>query len=446
MSAPLFKVTLRPQVQGAWPVAVEQRSGGAYFPLGVQGSFAPDLAALAALGADRKAYGTLLGQALFRDGVYDLFTTALSRTTERLHLRLTVEDLQLRHQVIWGRLCAPIDGAWQFVQLNQRLATAQLIPSRSTRVFPTVTTGDMAALVVAASPTDAQVYGLDRFDAAAFAERVGAALAGRHVQRLVSGTADPPTLDGLCARLNERAYPIMHLIGHGRLARDASDTVVYLERADGSGMTEPVSGSRLIERLSHVNHLPHLVFLEACASAVGDGGGAISGLAQRLIETLGIPAVVAMSDRISMQTAHPLGAAVYSRMVQHGAPDRALSEALTVVAEAADQLVPALFTRLEASALFTRTAAVAQIQGTDPRSLRGALTDAFTPAELEELVVDVNDELERSGVPLQVRYHAAGGRSQLMQIVDLLDQMQRYEALDCLVAAMRRAKPELFAA
>jgi hypothetical protein len=444
VNVPIFKITIRPHAQGAWPVAIEQRSGNDYFPLGVQGRLELDLAELLARSADRLSYGTLLGQALFCDAVYDLFVAALSRAPDRLHLRLTVEDQALRHNVIWGRLCAPIDGIWRFVQFNQRLAAAQLISSRSTRVFPTVSTRDLATLVVAASPADPQTYQLQPFDAAAFAARIAAALPGRHVQRLVSGTGEPPALDALCRRLEERPYAVLHLIAHGRFDTRQQETVLYLERPDGSGATDPVSGARLIERLAQLSNLPQLIVLEACASAAGDGGGAISGLAQRLIDVLGIPAVLAMSDRISMQTAERLGAALYARLTTHGAPDRALSEALTTVAEQPDTLIPAIFTRLEASALFTRAPMFATLTGADPRSLRICLNDAFTPAELEQLTLEINDELERTGVPLLVHYNPGSGRTHLMQIVDLLDQLQRYEALACLIAAMRRARPELF--
>jgi len=443
MGQDLFKITIRPRVGDAWPVAIEQRSGGDYFPLGVQGSLSLDLTSLREIALDRRAYGTMLGHALFRDGVLEVFVAALSRARERLHIRLAIEDLSLRHEIAWGRLCAPIDGEWRYLHLNQRLAAAQLIASRSTRVFPSLATRDLATLLVAASPINLASYRLQPFDAQGMIARVQSELRGRHITSLTSGGAEVPSLDAICRKLTERPYPLLHLICHGQFARDKSDTILYLEQDDGSGMTEPVTGTRLIERLSQVGNLPHLIFLESCESAAGDAGTAVTGLAQRLIEVLGVPVVIAMSDRVSMQSADQLAVMIYRHLRKHGTPDRALSEALAEINEQADALVPTLLTRREETTLFTPAGGIDLPIGTDPGSLRTILVAAFSAEEIEWLCAEVTTALRDAGRPLPISLEHIGGTSKDARVFRLVTEIDRYGALPFLITEMQQAKPGL---
>ena len=52
--------------------------------------------------------------------------------------------------------------------------------------------------------------------------------------------------------------------------------------------------------------MPHFAFLATCESASPEAEGALGGLAQRLVRELGMPAVVAMTERISVATAQAL--------------------------------------------------------------------------------------------------------------------------------------------
>ncbi len=70
---------------------------------------------------------------------------------------------------------------------------------------------------------------------------------------------------------------------------------------------------------------------------------------------LGTPAVIAMSDLVSLSTAMDLATGFYTRLAQHGEVDRALTEASAVLAERGDVMVPALFSRLGNRALFSQT-------------------------------------------------------------------------------------------
>ena len=117
----------------------------------------------------------------------------------------------------------------------------------------------------------------------------------------------------------------------------------------------------MIDRLAELrgarNCLPHLAFLSCCEIAAPEAEGALGGLAQRLVRGLGMPAVVAMSDRVTVQTATALAGAFYARLRDHGAVDRALSEAYAGLASRPDVAVPVpvLFSRLGGRPLFSNT-------------------------------------------------------------------------------------------
>ena len=75
----------------------------------------------------------------------------------------------------------------------------------------------------------------------------------------------------------------------------------------------------------------------------------------RLVRELGMSAVLAMTDKVTIHTAQALSTAFYSRLREHGEVDRALSEALGTLQGQYDVTVPALFSRLGGRALFSDT-------------------------------------------------------------------------------------------
>ena len=89
--------------------------------------------------------------------------------------------------------------------------------------------------------------------------------------------------------------------------------------------------------------------------------GALGGLAMRLCRELGAPAVVAMSDRISIDTANALCGPFYRQLRAHGLVDLALAEACSQVAERADLVVPVLHARAAGTRLFPGTGPSGQV-------------------------------------------------------------------------------------
>ncbi|MEH1839618.1 MAG: CHAT domain-containing protein [Nostoc sp.] len=356
-----FEITIQRKSGDNWPIVVEHSQPGVLLPLRSEGNLcltAEDFQHLTSLLGQVQDYGTLLGKALLRDEVRDGFIRALSQNKETLRVLLFIEapDKELR-TLRWERLCAPIDGDWQMLALNQRVPFCFYIPAITDRLFPAIGRRDLRALVLVASPWDSQKYKLDTFDVEATVKSVRLALGDipTDVLATVDNAIGLPTLDELCAQLTDRTkqYTMLHFVSHGRVLDDG-ETLLYWSKADNT--VEVVTATRLLERvrtLRGARGLPHFTFLCTCESASPDAEAGLGGLGQRLVRDLGMPAVVAMTEKVTIKTAQILAEKFYFQLRESGEVDSALHEATAFLAERGDVTVPALFSRLGGRPLFS---------------------------------------------------------------------------------------------
>jgi WD40 repeat protein/energy-coupling factor transporter ATP-binding protein EcfA2 len=214
----------------------------------------------------------------------------------------------------------------------------------------------LRALALVASPQGLKRYRLEPFEVNSAVSSVRAALGEIpcDVLGICDGAVGPPTLDALCERMTAEQYTLLHVVCHGQLLGGDGETVLYLAKANQQ--VDPVDGTRLLERLGRLRGargLPHFAFLATCESASPEAEGALGGLAQRLVRELGMPAVVAMTEKVSVVTAQALWEGFYRRLREHGTADRALVEACAGLAERYDITVPALYSRLGGRPLFS---------------------------------------------------------------------------------------------
>jgi hypothetical protein len=364
-------ITVQRGSGSAWPVVAEVSAPGDFLPMRSESVLRfPDIAVgpdanldpehvrehFTALALDPRAYGATLGRALFADTLRDAFAKALTRSGGALHVLLFVEDPELR-SLRWERVCGPIDDRWVFLALDQRVPFSLYLPAVTDRRFRPIGRRDLRALVVVAAPTDVETkYRLPPFDAPAAVAGVRRALGDIPCTVLAStpGADGPPTLEALCERLTAEAYSLLHLVCHGRYLRTEQQTVLYLASVDGT--TAPVTDAQLIGRLSGLTGargLPHFAFLCACESASPEAVDGAGGLAHRLVRELGMPAVLAMTEPVTVGTGMSLAERFYVRLREHGYPDLALAESWAGLASRPDVHVPALFGRLGGRPLFT---------------------------------------------------------------------------------------------
>lgn len=308
-----FEIRIQRKYKESWPVIVEYTKPGRFVPTRHQGALKlnndnafDELRSLLDLPRD---YGTMLGKALFYDSVRDAFVAAL-RTLEDskdnqdcLQVLLDIEADDLK-ELQWEKLCAPVDGDWDFLALKQKTPFSLYIPAITERLFPSIGQRDLQALVVVANPENLGEYTLAPFDVQATVSSVKEALGEIPCDVLakVDGAIGLPTLDEVmrCLTNNDKYYTLLHLVCHGKLLRDVRDGETALYLADVDNRVAPVAGSILLERLRRLGRAPHFAFLSTCESASPEAEAGVGGLAQRLVRELGMPAVVAMTEKVSI--------------------------------------------------------------------------------------------------------------------------------------------------
>ncbi|MEM9460502.1 MAG: CHAT domain-containing protein [Myxococcota bacterium] len=302
-----------------------------------------------------RGYGEALGQRVFRGGVRELFAQARS-STSMLRVLLAVEAPALQ-TLRWERLAGPFDDdQWRLLGHDQRTPFSLYLPSGSDRRFPPFGRRELRALVVIANPTTPNRYGVRPFDEA---EALDVVLEGLgEIPSLVLGkdprAVGPPTLAEIGRRLTMERFTLLQLVSHGAFSARTGETAVFLD--DEDGQTVSVKATSMLQHfkdLGAARGLPHLAFLAVCDSAKPEAEAALGGLGQRLVRELGMPAVVAMTERVSQATGLTLSKELFARLRDHGEVDRALVEACVAVRDQADATVPALFSRLAGRPLFT---------------------------------------------------------------------------------------------
>ncbi len=162
--------------------------------------------------------------------------------------------------------------------------------------------------------------------------------------------SSPVTLERLEDAL--RHLHILHLVCHGAFNAKQGQTALYLQ--DANGKAHRVLDEQLAGLLAHQGVQPRLVFLSACQGATRSQADAFLGLAPKLV-SIGVPAVVAMQDVVTMDSAREFSARFYKRLLEHGQVDLAMNEARNTLLTAGrpDAAVPVLFMRLRSGQLWS---------------------------------------------------------------------------------------------
>jgi CHAT domain/SIR2-like domain len=166
----------------------------------------------------------------------------------------------------------------------------------------------------------------------------------------------PVTLERLEETLHVgTGYHILHFLGHGSFSAARAQAAVYLQ--DAEGHARRVLDEELVSLLARQGVQLRLVFLSACQSATRSSADAFLGLGPKLV-TVGVPAVVAMQDFVTVETARKFSSAFYRRLLEHGQVDVAANEARSALLTAGrpDAAVPVLFMRLKSGQLWSAEA------------------------------------------------------------------------------------------
>lgn len=235
----------------------------------------------------------------------------------------------------------------------------------------------LKALIAVSAPRDIHSkFQLATIDARVEIERIRHSLEGLNgdgPQIETLGHDQPMTLDRLIEAL--RAQPdIVYLVCHGRLDRKGIPRL-YLQGEDGTADVVSLSGTHpdrdLARRIRALREPPRLMVLASCESAgkgdhsdvsiapvpIDDPSSTIrdhsahAALAPRLAEA-GVPAIVAMQGKVSMETIEAAMPEFFSQLLRDGQIDRALAAARGKVRGRPDHWMPALFLRLKSGRIW----------------------------------------------------------------------------------------------
>jgi len=247
---------------------------------------------------------------------------------------------------------------WELLQEGQAMLAAQSDTPFS-RYLPIalpwggeVKERPIRVLVVISNPDDLQAkYELPQADVALERKALEDGLAGVGPDKISVEFMDAPvTLERLEEALR-KGYHILHFLGHGAFSAKRGQAALYMQ--DAEGHAKRVLDDEFVSMLARQGVQLRLVVLAACQSATRSSADAFLGLGPKLV-SVGVPAVVAMQDFVTVETARKFSGAFYKRLLEHGQVDLAVNEARSALLTAGrpDAAVPVLFMRLKSGQLW----------------------------------------------------------------------------------------------
>lgn len=296
-------------------------------------------------------YGQRLSDQLFNDReIREFYLKNQSAFDSRglmLRLRILIgPSAPELHGLRWELLCDPATRLP--LATSERIVFSRFMLSRDWRVVNLRPKVAWKALVAVAAPVDLARYGMPPVDLAGEVDRARHGLAGIDVS--VLGQDQPVTLDALLDGMRQ-GMNLIYLVCHGAMPK-GREPCLFLQ--DRQGATARALASALAQRIGELPEAPLLVVLASCESAgcsQPDVAAAHSALAPLLAEA-GVPAVLAMQGKISMETVKEAMPVFFRELLKDGQIDRAMAVARGVVRERHDSWVPALFLRLKSGCLW----------------------------------------------------------------------------------------------
>jgi formylglycine-generating enzyme required for sulfatase activity len=370
------------------------------------GRFQPDQEALLVTSIDQAAYGQFLFDSLVTGSIRDAYSKALAlaqgKHGGRLRVRLWIDqgagELQVLH---WERLHHLFGGkqvpiattaitpfsrfagrpeGWP-TPLDQRpirmlAALSNPLDTKDAfRLDPVAVEEEVEALIE--SLADARAEGLLSITVLPGRTSLSPALKTELIEEGIGVIDGSLTLDHLLRHLP--GHHVLHLLGHGLYKHNESRGILFLEHENGT--YNMVDDGLFVASLVQIAPLPQLVFLVACESSRRDtaDGRPFVGVGPKLVEA-GVPAVIAMQDRVSMTTTRQLATDFYSLLFRHEVVDQAMNEARNLLRSRglSDWSVPVLFMRLKDGRLF-------DFQRVEPVELAAYLDKALPQLENQAL-------------------------------------------------------------
>lgn len=269
------------------------------------------------------------------------------------------KDISLRVRLLVGTSASKLHGLrWELMAdpltaapfaSSEKILFSRFMVSRDWRPVRLRPKAGLRALVAIAAPANIDRYKLAPVDIDGEIDRAQKNLASIDIE--VAGKDQPLTLRHLNLSLR-KGVDILYLVCHGVLGADGEP---YLFLQDDEGLVKRVSGEDLALRIGEMVQMPRLVLLASCQSAGTGEPPSKEEKEKRFIEVplatrladVGVPAILAMQGKISMETIEKMMPVFFQELLVDGRIDRAMAVARGVVRERPDAWMPALFLRLK---------------------------------------------------------------------------------------------------
>lgn len=348
MSEPAdLEIKLRRRSTRSYTIELSYTQSLSDVPVQYTGRSQFDHTLLRGLHSDPIAYGQRLGTMLLGDPkLAQAFAQARSAALASgysLRLRLDFPPEAIELQLLrWELIRDPLTGV--LLSVDEHIWLSRYVPSTDWQPVRLRPRSDFKAVVAIASPTN-----LPQFKLALVPfknERDRAQLLLRDISTTVLGGTDRVTL-GRIIELLRGGTDMLYLVCHGAYMDD--EPYLYLENEEGA--VAPVAGYVLAQQIAELMHRPRLIVLASCASA-GDGGYLATKILGLQLAAGGVPAVVAMQGRVTIETAGKFFQAFLAELTSDEQIDRAMAVARKAVQSQDDFWMPVLYTRLRSGRIW----------------------------------------------------------------------------------------------
>ena len=294
---------------------------------------------------DPDEYGKKLAEFIFESSeIRERFgETKAAFESSGMPIRLRIQissSLPKLHGISWELMRDPKTGGT--LATSERIVFSRFIHIDHWRDVNRRPKAELKALIAVASPSDLAEHRLAEVQVEL--DRARESLA--ELKPEVIGDKEPLTLNRLTTAIRQ-GVDILYLVCHGEISRKMIPQLL-LQKEDGT--TDKIEASKFAERINELTQVPRLIVLASCESAgteFGDRGQTAQiALAPKLAEA-GVPAVVAMQGKISMETVKKMMPNFFTELLKDGQIERAMAVARGLVREQVDGWIPALFHRMK---------------------------------------------------------------------------------------------------
>lgn len=323
----------------------------------------------------KSPYGKALAAELFKDpAVRDFYNAALgasSSSTLRLRLFCNANAQEL-HNLRWELLCDPATG--RVFSTNENTLFSRFVTTSEWKTVQLTQKSQLRALIAVSNPSDLAEKNFGVIDVPGEVTRAWLSLAGLPIppklnigaslpglpaelqtkfgcggmaKITVLGHSEPVTVDNLLREI-AKGVDVLYLVCHGS---NVNKPILYLQ--NGEGESALIDGLTIANKVRSLKSPPRLVVLGSCESAGANGRFAETAIAPLLADA-GVPAVVAMQSKVTMETVALIMPDFFREVATHGNIDHAMAVARRKAMgnRRTDAWMPALFLRLKAGALW----------------------------------------------------------------------------------------------